>query len=425
MPEFLTLLPPDEAREKLFSHLPQPQPATEVIDVVASLGRILAEDIAAPHPLPDFRRSTVDGFAVRAKDTYGASDSLPAYLALIGEVPMGDAPKSALQAGQCMTIHTGGMLPEGADAVVMLEFTQTSGLGSDVDEKIEVEILKSVAEGENLIAVGEDVAQGQTVQAKGSLMRPAEIGGLMALGITRVRVSRKVRVGLISSGDEVIPPFESPRPGQVRDVNSYTLGALVEKAGGQPVYYGIVGDSFKKLKATAAQALSECDAVIITAGSSASTRDMTADVIDQLGEPGVLVHGVNTRPGKPTILGVCAEKAVIGLPGNPVSALVNGYMLVVPLIERLLGKTPRLKATVQAKLTVNLPSQAGREDWWPVRLGSSSGREGRNEDIQYLAEPIFGKSNLIFTLAAADGLLKIPPDATGLSAGETVEVLLI
>jgi molybdopterin molybdotransferase len=425
MPEFLTLLPPNEAREKLFSHLPDPRPASEIIYVSDSLGRVIAEDVTAPHPLPDFRRSTVDGFAVQAKDTHGASDSLPAYLNLIGEVPMGDAPESIIGAGECMTIHTGGMLPEGADAVVMLEYTQSALDG-------EIEILKSVAEGENVIAIGEDVAQGQVVQPKGSLMRPAEIGGLMALGITSLRVVKKVRVGLISSGDEVIPPDEFPRPGQVRDINSHTLAALVTKSGGEPVLYGIVGDTFEALQETAAKALTECDVVVVTAGSSASTRDMTADVIATLGEPGVLVHGINTRPGKPTILGVCDEKAVIGLPGNPVSALVNGYMLVVPLIEHLLGQIPRPKATVQARLTVNLPSQSGREDWWPVMLTAESAEKKKknsassaHSSVNYLAEPIFGKSNLIFTLAAADGLLRISPDATGLSAGEMVEVLLV
>jgi len=422
MPEFLTLLPPDEAREKLFLHLPMPKPATKLIDVAASLGRVTAEDVRAPHPLPAFRRSTVDGFAVRAKDTYGASDSLPAYLALAGEVPMGDAPKSALGPGQCMIIHTGGMLPEGADAVVMLEYTQTTTVGAGSSRpKDEIEILRSVAEGENVIAIGEDVAQGQVVQARGSLMRPAEIGGLMALGITQLRVSKKVQVGLISSGDEVIPPEETPRPGQVRDINSHTLAALVTKAGGEPVLYGIVGDTFEALQKLAAGALAECDVVVITAGSSASTRDMTADVIDTLGEPGVLVHGINTRPGKPTILGVCDGKAVIGLPGNPVSALVNGYLFVQPLVEKLLGANPRPRATVQATLTVNLPSQAGREDWWPVKLIENQQSKIGN----FSAEPIFGKSNLIFTLAAADGLLRIPPDATGLSAGEQVEVVLL
>jgi molybdopterin molybdotransferase len=428
MPEFLTLLPPDEARSLLLSHLSPPTPDSEPISAANALNRILAEDIRAPHPLPEFERTSVDGYAVRARDTFGASDSLPAYLTLIGEVPMGDAPAFELGAGQCALIHTGGMLPKGADAVVMLEYTQSA-------HKNEIEISRAVAEGENVIHIGEDVAQGQLILPKGTRLRPAEIGGLMALGITSVRAARPVKVGLISTGDEVIEPSRPPRPGQVRDINSYSLGALVEKSGGVAKRYGIVSDQFQALKEAAAQALSECDAVIITAGSSASTRDMTAEVIRSLGEPGVLVHGINTRPGKPTILGVCNGKAVIGLPGNPVSALVNGYLFVVPVIEKLLGVLPKPRAAVQARLTVNLPSQAGREDWWPVKLIVNRKSEivnrkseivnRKSEIVNYEAEPIFGKSNLIFTLASADGLLRIHPDATGLSAGEIVEVLLV
>jgi len=428
MPEFLTLLPPDEARALLLSHLTQPMTDSEWIDVPSALGRVLAEDIHAPHPLPDFRRSTVDGYAVRARDTHGASDSLPAYVDLVGEVPMGAAPMFEISAGQCALIYTGGMLPTGADAVVMLEYTQSV-------QRNEIEILRALADGENVIRVGEDVAQGQIVQARGSLLRPAEIGGLMALGIVKVNVLKKVRAGLISTGDEVIDPGQSPRPGQVRDVNSYTLGALVEKSGGIAKLYGIVSDELEALKDAVARALAECNLVIVTAGSSASTRDRTADVIRWLGQPGVLVHGINTRPGKPTILGVCNGKAVIGLPGNPVSALVNGYLFVVPVIEKLLGVLPRPKPTVLARLTVNLSSQAGREDWWPVRLTTETQRQGdlshrrfRGSVVEgsaYQAEPIFGKSNLIFTLASADGLLRIPPDATGLGAGEIVEVFLI
>ena len=424
MPEFLTLLPPDDARTLLLSHLPSSEPDSESIDVIHALNRTTAADIHAPHPLPEFQRTTVDGYAVRARDTFGATDSLPAYLTLIGEVPMGDAPAFEIGIGQCALIHTGGMLPVGADAVVMLEYTQgiaSSGLSPEENDRKEIEIFKSVAEGENLIRIGEDVAQGQLILPRGSLIRPAEIGGLLALGIMSLRVVKKVSVGLISTGDEVIDPGESPRPGQVRDINSYTLSALVEKSGGVAKRYGIVSDQFEALKDAAAQALSECDVVVITAGSSASTRDMTADVIRQLGEPGVLVHGINTRPGKPTILGVCAGKAVIGLPGNPVSALVNGYLFVVPVIEKLLGALPKPKATVLARLTVNLPSQAGREDWWPVKLAFSA----QQSAVSHTAEPIFGKSNLIFTLASADGLLRIAPDATGLSAGEIVEVILI
>ncbi len=415
MPEFLTLLPPDEARERLLSHLSPRRVDPEQLAVDSALGRVTAEDIAAPHPLPEFQRTTVDGYAVRAKDTFGASDSLPAYLNLIGEVPMGDAPSFEIDTGQCALIHTGGMLPKGADAVVMLEYTQSA-------QRNEIEIFKSLAEGENIIRIGEDVAKGQVVIPKGTVLRPAEIGGLMALGITTLRVARLVKVGLISTGDEVIEPSQHPRPGQVRDINSYTLAALIEKSGGVAKKYGIIADQLSALRDAAVKALLECDVVIITAGSSASTRDMTAEVIRQLGEPGVLVHGINTRPGKPTILGVCNGKAVIGLPGNPVSALVNGYLFVAPVIEKLLEALPKPKAIRQARLSVNLPSQAGREDWWPVRLLPSSSGGGRVEGFS--AEPIFGKSNLIFTLASADGLLKIQADATGLSAGEMVEVYL-
>lgn len=410
MPEFLHLLPPDEALRALFSALPDPAPASETLETRHTLGRILATDIHAPHPLPEFSRSTVDGYAVRARDTFGVSESLPGYLTCIGEVPMGAAPPIVLAAGTCAIIHTGGMLPEGADAVIMLEHTQAVGT--------EIEIYRPVAEGENIIHAGEDVTAGQVVLPAGSLLRPAEIGGLMALGITELRVARKPRVGILASGDEVIPPEQRPLPGQVRDVNSYSLAALVEAAGGVPVLYGIVSDDLSEMKAIAARALAGCDVLILAAGSSASARDITAEAINSLGSPGVLVHGVNVRPGKPTILAVCDGKPVIGLPGNPVSALVIAGLFAVPVIERLLGARPRHKASVPARLTVNLPSQAGREDWVAVRLS-------RREGGEFLADPVFAKSNLIFSLAAADGLVRIPPDATGLNAGERVDVVLL
>ena len=411
MPEFLTLLPPDEARALLFGNLAPPRSAWQVIDVNSAFGRVTAEDVVALQPLPAFARSTVDGYAVRARDTYGASDTLPGYLALSGEVPMGAAPLLTISVGQCALIHTGGMLPPGADAVIMLEYTQPV-------RPAEIEIQRAVAEGENVIRIGEDVTENQVVIPRGARIRPAEIGGLMALGIQRLRVVSEVRVGLISSGDEVISPDQAPQPGQVRDINSYSLAALVAQTGGEPVFYGIVPDYFDALKMTALKALQECDLVIITAGSSASTRDMTADVIASLGKPGVLVHGINTRPGKPTILGVCDGKAMIGLPGNPVSALVNGYLFVVPVIEKLLGiNIDKPKPSVKARLTVNLSSQAGREDWQPVKLvASTSG---------WQAEPVFGKSNLIFSLVAADGLIKIHSDANGIAAGELVDVFLM
>jgi molybdopterin molybdotransferase len=409
MPEFLELLPPPDALKVLLGHI---TPATQVeqVETIAALGRVTAAPVIAPYSLPSFPRSTVDGFAVHAADTFGANDALPAYLAMIGEVPMGAAAGLSLMAGQCALIHTGGMLPEGADAVVMVEHTQGA-------RPVEVEVLRAVAPGENVLRVGEDVAAGQEVIPAGASLRPAEIGGLMALGLTQVLVARRPRVGILSSGDEVIPPEMELRLGQVRDVNSYSLGALIEKAGGLPVRYGILPDHSEALRRAAAQALIECDVVIITAGSSASSRDLTAAVIDSLGRPGVLVHGVNVRPGKPTILAVCDGKAVVGLPGNPVSALVIASLFVIPVLHLLLGvQAGRPAPRLTARLTTNLPSQAGREDWVAVQL--------QVDPQGYLAEPVFGKSNLIFTLARADGMVRIPSEATGIEAGQMVEVYL-
>lgn len=410
MPEFLNLLPPDEARQRLLEFLPQKIQIESLLTENAT-GRVTARDVRANEPLPAFPRSTVDGYAVRSADTFGASDTLPAYLAQIGEVPMGDAPAFKLGLAQCGLIHTGGMLPEGADAVVMLEYTQALQTG-------EIEIQRAVAVGENVLQAGEDVAVGEIVIPAGTLLGPAEIGGLMALGQTQVQVAARPSVAILSTGDEVISPERTPRPGQVRDVNAYSLSSLIESAGGIPLRYGIIPDRADALFQAASQALGEADIVIITAGSSASTRDLTSAVINRLGDPGVIVHGVNVRPGKPTILGICGEKVVIGLPGNPVSALVIARLFVAPIIAARLGlPANQITPRVSARLSLNLASQAGREDWIPVRLVQS--------DAGYVAEPVFGKSNLIFTLVRADGLLRIPPAASGLQAGEQVEVILL
>ncbi len=408
MSEFLSLIPPAQAFEKWVSEI-EVRPLPEQMSTENASGRVLWEDLKAPHALPSFTRSTVDGYAVRAADTHGASESLPAYLALIGEVGMGARPDFSLGGGDCALIHTGGMLPEGADAVVMVEHSQAA---SD----IEVEIMRAAAGGENVIFVGEDLEAGQVAITRGTRLRPAEIGGLMAFGITQVQVARQPVVAVLSSGDEVVPPESNPGPGQVRDINSYTLQALIRRAGGSPVLSGIIPDDPAAFQESAEQALAASDILLFTAGSSVSVRDLTARTIDALGAPGVLVHGVSIRPGKPTILGVCRGKPVIGLPGNPVSALVIAGIFVVPMVERLLGlQNPGPPDSVEALLEVNLPSQAGREDWVPVRL--EPGESG------YRAVPVFGKSNLIFTLVGADGLIRIPPQANGLPAGSRVRVI--
>ncbi len=439
MPEFLLLSRPADALHDLLRALPEKTPGSEEVETSDSLGRVLSVDIKSPHSLPEFTRSTVDGYALIARDTFGASEIMPGYLTQVGEVPMGGASKFSISPGTCALIHTGGMLPKGADSVIMLEYTQFVQKGERIKsienksqafnpptENIEVEIVRAVATGENVIRIGEDVAKGQVILKAGTRLRPAEIGGCMALGLTRLQVTTKPLIGIISTGDEVVPPSQNPIPGQVRDVNSHSLAALVEKSGGKPVLYGIIPDTFNSLIAVAKAALVDCDAVVFTAGSSASARDMTAQVINSLGPPGVLVHGVNIRPGKPTILAVCNSKAVIGLPGNPVSALIIAELFVVPVIQKLLGTIRILPhPSIMAKITVNIPSQAGREDWLAVKLVPSSPIPHSGGVENWRAEPIFGKSNLIFSLAGADGLVRISPETTGLSAGEMVEVQLL
>ena len=408
MPEFLTLIPIQQALNILLSQM-QVKITPERITSQHALGRVIVESICSPLPLPSFPRSTVDGYVVRASDTFGASESLPAYLRVIGEISMGSSPGFDINPGETGLIHTGGMLPESSNAVVMIEYTQL--VGGDT-----IEILRSVAVGENIIKVGEDVQIGQEVIPAGERIRPAEIGGLAALGILEFEVSKKPIVGIISSGDEVIPPDGKLLPGQVRDINSYTLAALVDQTGAIPKQYGIFPDQAEVLEAACLQALDECDVLVITAGSSASARDLTAGVINRLGTPGVLVHGVNIKPGKPTILAICNNKVVIGLPGNPVSALVIAGLFLVPVIESLLGmKNVGFRLKILARLTTNIPSQAGREDWVAARLFSN--QEG------YQVDPIFSKSNLIFSLVRANSMIRVPPDATGLSAGEQVEVV--
>lgn len=411
MSEFLHLLPPETALRQLLQAIPDDvRMESEALPTQDALDRVLAQPLHAPHALPPFARTTVDGYAVHAADTYGASQSLPAYMKIVGEVLMGAEPGFAIESGEAALVHTGGMLPRGSDAVVMLEDTQQSG-------EDEIEVLKPAAVGENVIKKGEDVETGELILEAGMRLRPQDIGGLMALGLTTIQVARRPRVGILSTGDEVVAPDVDPSAGQVRDVNSYTLSALVNRAGGIPIRYGILPDQRQPLLEAARAAQQDDDVVIITAGSSVSTRDLTAEIVASLGLPGVLAHGVAIKPGKPTILAVANGTPMIGLPGNPVSALVVAGLFVVPVIRRLQGEKDNLRASrVHARLSVNVASETGREDYLPVRL--------IDEGQGLIAEPVYGRSNLIFTLVRADGLVRIPAERTGLEKDSKVEVLL-
>ena len=410
MKKLLTLTPREEALARLQAAIPIGPLGTEEISTLEALNRVLAEDIHAPHPLPQFSRSTVDGYAVRAEDTFGASESLPAYLQIVGELRMGRAPDLQISAGKAALIHTGGALPEGANAVVMVERTQETGTQ-------EIEVFRAVAPGENVIPTGEDVNTGELVMSTGHRLRAQELGGLAALGFLQVVVARQPRIAILSTGDELVSPEAIPGPNQVRDINSIAVGALVARHGGIPIRCGIISDNAEALYAAAKTALTEADGLIITAGSSISARDMTAEIINQLGSPGVLVHGVPVRPGKPTILGVCDGKAVFGLPGNPVSALNTVRLFVAPVLWQMQGALPPRAGFVRARLTENIPGAAGRESFTTVRLEESP--EGLR------AIPIFGESNLIFTLVRGAGIVHIPLGVTGLAAGTEVDVELL
>lgn len=409
MPEFFTLTAPDEARARMLAHV-QPIRDTETIPALEALGRVLAEDITSPQALPEFRRSTVDGYAVRAQDTFGAGEAQPVRLRLIGEVPMGQVAALIVMPGTLAIVHTGGSIPEGADAVVMIEHTARSA-----DD--EVEVRRAAAPGENVIQPGEDIQPGDLILPAGHRLREQDIGGLMAVGITTVAVVRRPRVAIFATGDEVIPPGQPTQPGQVRDINSYTIAALAEQAGAVALRKGILPDDFETILSAVRAAINEgADMVVISAGSSVSVRDVTADVFSRLGAPGVLVHGIATRPGKPTILGVGDGIPLIGLPGNPVSAFVQFLMVCTPVIYRMQGAEPPRSLFVRARLATSVASAAGREDYVPTRIVVHEG--------EVWAEPIFFKSNLIFTLVKADGLLRVPFDAAVLEAGEMVEVRL-
>jgi molybdopterin molybdotransferase len=406
--EFFNVQPVQSALAMLLSHW-TPSLQTETLDPRQALGRVLAAPSRSPIDLPTFIRSTMDGYAVRAADTFGASQALPAYLKTVGSIAMGEVAALTIAKGQTAEIHTGGMLPPGADSVVMIERTQT--IGDD-----EIEVLAPVAPGENLVQVGEDVAQGEAILPPGHRLRPQDIGGLLAVGILSVEVVIPPRVGILSSGDELVAPEETPTPGQIRDINAHTLAALVQEAGGEPVVLGIARDDLEGFMALAQAGFADCDMLVMTAGSSVSVRDLTREVINGLGEPGVLQHGLAVKPGKPTVLAVCDNKPVIGLPGNPVSALLVARQIVLPIIKHQLGETVSPPGAIKATLASNIASTTGRDDSVPVSLTEKDG--------EWIAEPVFGKSNLIYTLVNADGLVYVPLNSNGIRAGTVVDVTL-
>jgi molybdopterin molybdotransferase len=397
------LISADEARQR-FADAWQPALTAEEVPTPEALGRVLAAAVAAGEDLPPFDRSLMDGFACRAADI----TTVPAMLRLVDDIAMGTIARVPVGPGEAARIPTGGMLPAGADVVVPIEMAD-AGEG-------EVTIQKALAVGRHLIERGEDVRAGEPLLAAGHRLRPPDVGALMGLGITRVSVYRRPRVGILSTGDEVVPAEETPPPGKVRDMNSYSLAAYVQQVGAVPHRYGIQPDDEDALLAAAQAALAECDLLLFSAGSSVGAKDVVTQVIDRLGAPGVLVHGVDIRPGKPTAFAVCGGKPVFGLPGQPVSVLNTFDQFVAPVLRRMLC-LPEEVPTVRARLTEDLRSADGREDHVRVSLA--------RRDDGWWATPIVGVSAMITTLVRADGITVIPSRSVGFGSGDEVEVRLI
>ncbi len=392
---------------------PRRRTTVETVPLADALRRVPASPVTAPHPLPGFARSTVDGYAVRAADTYGVSEGLPGYLTVTGAVLMGTEPGSTVTPGTAVAMPTGGVLPPGADAVVMIEYTAEAMPGT-------IEVVRPVAPGEGVVRADEDARIGQEIIPAGRVLRPQDLGMLAAAGVTSVRVHARPVVTIFSTGDEVVPPdTETLRPGQVRDATAAALAALVTDAGGVPVYGGIIPDDPGALERALRGALGSSDVLVISAGSSVGVRDETASAVARLGPPGIWCHGLAIKPGKPTLLAECASApgepgvAVIGLPGNPRSALVVFRLIGMPLVRLVGGCTvPPPEASTRARLARNLASATGRLDVVQVTV-----RAG-------VATPLFGVSALLSVLTAADGYVVIPAEATGLDAGTDVDVTL-
>ena len=401
MNRFLHVVPVKEAVRVVVTIAPVI--AAETVPVEQSAGRVLAAPVVSDMDIPGFDRSVVDGYAVRSSDTTGAGDAIPVMLQSLGRVAMGARDrKLVVRDSTSVYIPTGGVLPEGADAVVMVEYAEEAG---DT-----ILVKKPVAHGENILSRDEDFKRGEIVFRTGRRLTPQDAGVLAACGCAGVIVARKPVVGIISTGNELVPVTEVPAPGQVRDANASMLAAWLSEYGCIPRMYGIVRDEREAFEAVISRALPECDVVLLSGGSSKDDRDMTAGVI--AGEGEVLIHGIAIAPGKPTIIGRIAEKPVIGLPGHPASAFVVLIVIVRPLLDKMLGQTKPLLRTVTVTLADNIPSQRGREEYVRVRVENG------------IATPLFGKSGLLNTLVKSDGLICIPAGTEGLEKGSETEVIL-
>ncbi|MBE3596117.1 MAG: molybdopterin molybdotransferase MoeA [Hydrogenibacillus sp.] len=395
---------------RLIAEIPRPALAVENVPLSEARGRVLASPVVAPEDVPGFSRSTVDGYAVRARETFGAGESLPALLDVVGEVPMGRPPDRPLREGEAMYIPTGGMLPDGADAVVKVEHVEA------MDSLLNV--YRPVSPGQNVIFRGEDALAGEPVLAQGTVLRPYELAFLASLGISRVDVYAPLSVYLFSTGDELVPyETKTLRLGQVRDTNALALRLMVEEAGARASMGGIIPDEEGAFVRAVEDGLHRSALVILSGGSSVGVRDLTLKVLEERFQADILFHGISLHPGKPTLLARVGERYVLGLPGNPASALVVFFLFGLPLLARLAGEKRYEPTYLKARTKRPIASVAGRTDYYRVRLHWEEGA--------WWAEPVLGKSGLLFTLVGSDGLMEIPAEKEGLLIGEEGKVYLL
>lgn len=382
----------------------------EYVGIESALGRFLAGDVPARETLPPADRASMDGYAVRAADVFGASEGLPAYLDLAMDIPIGTVPEKKLPRAACARIVTGAFLPPGADAVVMVEYTADFGDGV-------VEIRRPLAPGDNVMLAGEDAVAGAVLLAAGTRLRPQEIGLLAAQGIVSVPVGAVPRVAVLSTGDELVPASATPSPGRIRDVNTPALVAMLRAHGAEATAFPIIPDDLARLTAALGQATAAFDLTLVSGGSSVGTRDLTVEAIRALGGD-ILAHGVAISPGKPTILASCGGSPCLGLPGQVTAAQIVMLVLGLPFVAHLSGDPAAFSPPAHvfpAELARNIASRQGREDHVRVRLEARPG-------LPPLAHPIPGKSGLMRTLVEADGIIAIPADVEGLERGAAVSV---
>lgn len=398
------------AREKLLNAATSKHPEIEILPFEDCLGKVLAEDLVSRDSIPGFRKSTVDGYAVIAQNTQGVTESIPVFLEVVEEVAIGMAPRKTLQSGQAIYVPTGGMLPEGADAMVMVEYCEKF-------DDTSIAVYNSVSPGRNIIAEGEDIHTGNVFLEKGKKLRAQEIGVLSATGVTEAKVYKPWKITVISTGDELVDASQIPEKGQTRDINTYSISAISRNHGFRIVERKVLKDDKALLTETIQSAMKESDVVVCSGGSSQGEKDYTAAVMDELSHGGVFTHGIALKPGKPTILGYDeeSETVLVGLPGHPAAAMMVFELFVIWLYRQMTGQK-EAPATV-ARISENVAAAGGKTTCIFVELSP-------NEEGMYTAKPILGKSGLMTTLTRSDGYTLIDADDEGLKKDQWIRVTL-